>query len=116
MAAKQLLGIGQARNRLRHSVERTVPCQFYVYVRVTIWYALRGHHPEDLAGRRQSQHWNAHKTEPAFEDILAKLRGTLVVERITGALALRPAPHEYRDYELACAAAAEYSHCETHRE
>ena len=73
-------------------------------------------HQIHLAGRRQNQHWNAHKTEPAFEDILAELRGTLVVERITGAFAPRPAPHEYRDHELACAAAAAYSNCETHRE
>ncbi len=32
-AGKQLLGIGQARNRLQRAVERTVPFQFIVYSR-----------------------------------------------------------------------------------
>ena len=46
------------------------------------------------------------RTEPAFEDMLAKLRRTLVAARITGVAAAQPDPHKYRDYELACAAAA----------
>ena len=35
-AGKQLLGIGQARNRLRRAVERTVPFEFIVYSLVII--------------------------------------------------------------------------------
>ena len=46
-AGKQLLGIGQARNRLRRAVERTVPFEFIVYSLVIIWYALHGHHRDD---------------------------------------------------------------------
>jgi DDE superfamily endonuclease len=105
-AGKQLLGIGQARNRLQRAVERTVPFQFLVYSLVICWYTLQGHHPDDLTARRSAQPWYPHKTEPAFEDMLAKLRRTLVAAQITGNNAAQPDPHKYRDYELACAAAA----------
>jgi hypothetical protein len=105
-AGKQLLGIGQARNRLQRAVERTVPLSFCVYSLVIVWYALHGHHPDDLVARRTDQPWYPHKTEPAFQDMLAKLRRTLVASRITGLAAAQPDPRKYRDYELACAAAA----------
>jgi hypothetical protein len=65
-----------------------------------------GHHRDDLAQRRAAQPWYRDKTEPAFEDMLAKLRRTLVAARITGVPAAHPDPRKYRDYELACAAAA----------
>jgi hypothetical protein len=103
---KQLLGIGQARNRLQRAVERTVPLSFCVYSLVVVWYTLHGYHPDDLAHRRSDQPWYPHKDEPAFEDMLAKLRRTLVAARITGVAAAQPDPRKYRDYELACAAAA----------
>ena len=105
-AGKQLLGIGQARNRLQRAVERTVPFEFVVYSLVIVWYTLHGHHPDDLAQRRAAQPWYRDKSEPAYEDMLAKLRRTLVAARITGVSAAHPDPRKYRDYELACAAAA----------
>ncbi|MDY6870279.1 MAG: transposase [Actinomycetota bacterium] len=105
-AGKQLLGVGQARNRLQHAVERTVPFQFVVYSAVIVWYALHGHHPDDLATRRHDQPWYPHKDEPSSEDMLAKLRRTLVAARITDVAAAQPDPHKCRDYKLACAAAA----------
>ena len=105
-AGKQLLGIGQARNRLQRAVERTVPFEFVIYSLVIVWYTLHGHHPDDLAQRRAAQPWYRDKSEPAYEDMLAKLRRTLVAARITGVSAAHPDPRKYRDYELACAAAA----------
>jgi len=105
-AGKQLLGIGQARNRLQRAVERTVPFGFVVYSLVVVWYALHGHHPDDLATRRRGQPWYRRKDDIAFEDMLAKLRRTLAAARITGVPAAQPDPDKYRDYELACAAAA----------
>jgi hypothetical protein len=105
-AAKQTLGIGQARNRLARAVERTVPFQFAVYSLVIVWYALHGYHHDDVAQRRAAQSWYRSKDEPAFEDMLDKLRRTLVAAKITGVAAAQPDPHKYRDYELACAAAA----------
>jgi hypothetical protein len=105
-AGKQTLGIGQARNRLQLAVERTVPFQFAVYSLVILWYTLYGHHRDDLAGRRAAQPWYRSKDEPAFEDMLIKLRRTLVAAQISGVTAAQPDPHKYHEYELACAAAA----------
>jgi hypothetical protein len=105
-AGKQLLGIGQARNRVQKAVERTVPFGFIVYSLIIVWYALHGHHRDDLDARRSAQPWYPHKDDIAFEDMLAKLRRTLIAAQITGAAAPQPDPGKYRDYQLACAAAA----------
>ncbi|TQC38866.1 transposase [Rhodococcus sp. WS4] len=104
--AKQLLGVGQARNRVPRAVERTVPFGFLVQSLVVVWYATYGYHRDDLAGRHAAEPWYGHKTEPAFEDMLAKLRRTLVAARFTGVRPAQPDLHNYRDFELACAAAA----------
>lgn len=89
---KQDLGVGQARNRLRRAVERTVPFGFCVQTLVTIWYATAGHHPDDLADRRVTEPWYGHKDQPAFEDMLAKLRRTLVAARFPSAAGEPPDP------------------------
>lgn len=103
---KQLLGVGQARNRVQRAVERTVPFGFLVQSLVTVWYALHGYHPDDITNRHAAQPWYDQKTEPAFEDMIAKLRRTLIATRITGVTAAQPDPHKYRDYALASAATA----------
>jgi hypothetical protein len=105
-AGKQQLGIGQTRNRLQRAVERTAPFQFVVYSLVVVWYALHGYHRDDLATRIADQPWYTHKAEPAFEDMLAKLRRTLVAARITGVHPAQPDRDKYHHYALACAAAA----------
>lgn len=103
---KQLLGIGQARNRVPRAVERTVPFAFCVQTLVITWYTVSGHHPDDLASRLAAQPWYTTKAEPSFEDMLAKLRRTLIAARFTATRAEQPDPHIIRDYALACAAAA----------
>ena len=105
-AGKQLLGIGQARNRLQRAVERTVPFGFVVYSLVIVWYALHGHHPDDALARRLAQPWYPIKTEPSFEDMITKLRKTLIVARFTPNSPGQPNPDLLHDYALACAAAA----------
>jgi DDE superfamily endonuclease len=103
---KQLLGVGQARNRVPKAVERTVPFGFLVQTLVILWYATCGHHPDDLTSRHAAEPWYPDKTEPAFEDMLHKLRRALIAARISGTTPNRPHPNIIRDYELACAAAA----------
>jgi hypothetical protein len=105
-AGKQLLGIGHARNRLQRAVERTVPFEFAVYSLVIVWYASVGYHPDDITSRLATQPWYGHKTEPAFEDMIAKLHRTLIAARISGVGAAQPDPDKFRDYALACAATA----------
>jgi hypothetical protein len=103
---KQLLGVGQARNRVKRAVERTVPFGFLVQSLVTVWYALYGYHPDDITDRQAAQPWYDQKTEPAFEDMLAKLRRTLIAARYTAVNPAQPDPHIIHDYALASAAAA----------
>ncbi len=103
---KQVLGIGQARNRVSHAVERTVPFQFLVQTLITYWYATYGYHRDDLLARRAAEPWYTSKTEPAFEDMLAKLRQCLIAARFTATSPNQPDPNIIRDYQLACAAAA----------
>jgi DDE superfamily endonuclease len=105
-AGKQLLGIGQTRNRLQRAVERTVPFSFTIYSLVIVWYASFGYHRDDITNRLATQPWYDHKTEPAFEDMLIKLRRTLIAARITGVGAAQPDPDKFHDYALACAATA----------
>ena len=56
--------------------------------------------------RQSAEPWYTGKTETAFEDMLAKLRRTLIAARFTATTPNPPDPNIIRDYELACAAAA----------
>jgi hypothetical protein len=49
---KQQMGVGQARNRVKNAVERTVPFGMLIQSLVVIWYALHGHHPDNALARR----------------------------------------------------------------
>ena len=40
--ARQIIGVGQARNRTRRAVERTVPFGLICFSVVSLWYALHG--------------------------------------------------------------------------
>ena len=50
--AKQLFGIGQARNRTAAAVERTIPFMLACQAIAICWYATVGHHPADTEARR----------------------------------------------------------------
>jgi SRSO17 transposase len=50
---KQLFGVGQARNRTKNAVERTVPLQFLAMTISIVWYALHGHHPDIVQEHRE---------------------------------------------------------------
>lgn len=76
--AKHQAGVGDARNRTRRAVERTVPFQFWCMTLTIIWYALSGHHPADVAEHRARAPWYQTKTNPSFADMLAKLRRMLI--------------------------------------
>ena len=103
---KQQMGVGQARNRVKNAVERTVPFGMLIQSLVIIWYALHGHHPDDALDRQLAQPWYRTKTEPSFEDMITKLRKTLIVARFVPTSPSQPDPDLLNDYALACAAAA----------
>jgi hypothetical protein len=103
---KQQTGVGQARNRLPKAVERTVPFGMIVQSMVIVWYALYGYDPVDVTDRAIAQPWYRTKTEPSFEDMILKLRKTIIAARFTGVTPGQPDPDLLHDYALACAAAA----------
>ena len=93
--ARQTLGIGEARNRTRLAVERTVPFGLLACTVVTTWYALIGHQPADTDEHRARARWYTTKTQPSFEDMTAKLRRTIIAHRFRD-----PHPHQAQPEEI----------------
>ena len=79
--AKHQAGVGQARNCTQRAVERTAPFQFLTMTLTIIWYALHGHHPDDIAEHRARAPWYLSKTNPSFADMIAKLRRTIIADQ-----------------------------------
>jgi hypothetical protein len=104
--ARNVLGAGQARNRVRKAVERTIPFAMLVSTIIVIWYARSGREPADIDDRRREQPWYAAKNEPAFEDMLAKLRRVLITARISGGSPAQPTPEQIRAVTAGWTAAA----------
>ena len=92
--ARNVLGAGEARNRTRRAVERTVPFAMLVHSLVVLWYARHGHDPAGITSRRQAQPWYTTKTEPAFEDMLTTLRRVLICARISEGSPAHPDPEQ----------------------
>jgi len=103
--AREHLGAGRARNRTRNAVERTTPFALYCYTIVVLWYATHGHHPADAAERRERQPWYTTKAEPAFADMTAKLRRTIIAARFSPIHAGQPTDSEIRAVQHAWAQA-----------
>ena len=76
--AKHQAGVGNAENRSERAVRRTVPFQLLTMTLTICWYALHGHHPDDIAERRVLAPWYLSKTNPSFADMLAKLRRVII--------------------------------------
>ena len=104
--ARNVLGAGEARNRIRRAVERTVPFALLTCTLIIIWYARHGHDPAGIDDRRAAQPWYRTKTEPAFEDMLTKLRRTLIAARISKGSGAHPTPEQTKDVLAAWHAAA----------
>jgi hypothetical protein len=103
--ARQHLGTGQPHNRTRTAVERTIPFQLAVYSLVIIWYTHTGHHPNDVATRRTTAPWYTTKTDPAFEDMIVKLRRVIIATQFLPTHPDQATPQQIRDVHLAWAAA-----------
>ena len=71
-------GVGQARNRVRKAVERTVPFGFLCQTLTIIWYQLHGDADRDLRARRRLAPWYPHKQTVSYSDMLAALRRELI--------------------------------------
>jgi DDE superfamily endonuclease len=104
--ARHVLGAGEARTRTRRAVQRTVPFALLVHTLVVIWYARHGHDPADVDDRRAAEPWYTSKAEPAFEDMLTKLRRVLIAARISRGSAAHPEPAQITAVLAAWTAAA----------
>jgi DDE superfamily endonuclease len=62
--AKQITGVGEARNRTPNAVQRTVPFGLTAQTLVVIWYTQTGHHPDIVTERRTAAPWYRTKTQP----------------------------------------------------
>jgi hypothetical protein len=99
--AKQLGGVGQARNRLRLAVERTVPFALAVNTLAICWYATVGYHPDDVNERRELAPWYREKTQPSVLDMLAKLRRVVIAAQYRQEDPQPPTPEEITILRLA---------------
>jgi hypothetical protein len=103
--ARQTLGVGEARNRLRTAVERTVPFGLICQSLTIVWFATAGHTPDTAAERRARSPWYLTKTEPSFEDMTIKLRRVIIAARFQHPGLDLPRPEETRAVLAAWAAA-----------
>jgi hypothetical protein len=103
--ARQIIGVGQARNRTRRAVERTVPFGLICFSVVTVWYTLHGHAPEDVTGHRIRARWYTTKTEPSYDDMAVKLRRVIIAARFRNPCPEQATPQETRAVLAAWAAA-----------
>jgi hypothetical protein len=103
--ARQVLGVGQARNRTRQAVQRTVPFGLLCLSLVTVWYATAGHAPADVAERRTRSRWYLTKTGPSFEDMTIKLRRVIIAAKYRPHSPEQATPEQTRAVLAAWAAA-----------
>jgi hypothetical protein len=101
--AKQTVGVGQARNRLRLAVERTVPFGLIVGSLAVCWYATAGHHPDDVQTARELAPWYRQKVQPSVLDMLAKLRRVIIATQFRKTDPQPPTPQEINLLRLAWA-------------
>ena len=99
--AKQLGGVGQARNRLRAAVERTVPFALAVNTVAICWYATAGYHPDDVQAVRTLAPWYRSKAHPSVLDMLAKLRRVIIAAQCRHEDPQPPSPQEITILRLA---------------
>lgn len=104
--AKQITGVGQARNRTKRAVERTVPFGLITQSLVVTWYTLHGHHPDVTAQRRAAAPWYRSKTQPAYHDMIIKLRRVLITAKFRAGTPRQPTREETLAVHTAWAEAA----------
>src|ERR1035441_833776 len=101
-AGKQIMGVGDACNRVSGAVGRPVPFGFLVQSLLICWYARYAYDPADVARRRMLCPWYTTKTEPSTADMLARLRREFLTARFS---AIRPGqtpPPQIPDHAWTC--------------
>jgi hypothetical protein len=104
--ARQVAGVGQARNRTTKAVERTVPFGLACVSLVVVWYARHGQPALDLAAHRARAPWYRHKHAVSFADMLTALRRAIIAAQYRPGHLLTPTPEEILQAQAAWAATA----------
>lgn len=102
--AKQITGIGQARNRTHTAVERTVPIGLITQSLTIIWYAQHG--TGDITNRRTDAPWYHHKTQPAYQDMITELRHAMITAKYRTDSPEHPTPQQIHNILIAWEQAA----------
>lgn len=95
--AKHVVGVGEARNRVKQAVERTVPFGLLCQTITIVWYALHGDPAADVRRRRQQAPWYQRKRDPSMLDILASLRRELIRSEYQAQAAHTPRTGQIQD-------------------
>jgi hypothetical protein len=82
-AGKQIMGVGDACNRVQNAVERTVPSGFLIQSLLIVWYTRCACVPADIGRRRRLCPWYRTKTSPSAADMLTALRREFLTARIS---------------------------------
>jgi hypothetical protein len=99
---KQLLGAGDACNRVEKAVERTVPFAFLVQSLLILWYARCSCQPADIDRRRRLCPWYRTKTEPSPADMLARLRREFLKAQFSAIQPSQDRLDQIDDYAWTC--------------
>jgi DDE superfamily endonuclease len=104
--ARQLAGVGQARNRTRRAVERTIPFELVCFSVAIVWYAHAGQPAADLARHRALAPWYQTKDAVSTADMLAAFRRALITAQYQTGLPVEPTTPKIPQAQAARAAAA----------
>ena len=91
---KDLLGVGEAHNRLQTAVERTVPFGMLTLTILTCWYHQAGQPELDINTRRTIAPWYRHKRNVAVIDMLAAFRRARITAITAGQIPARLNDHD----------------------
>jgi hypothetical protein len=104
--SRQVAGVGQARNRTRNAVERTVPFGLLCVSLTVVWYATNGQPALDVATRRAHAPWYQTKQTVAVADMLIALRRVLLAAQYLPSSLVEPTHQEILAVQAAWAEAA----------
>jgi hypothetical protein len=104
--AKQVTGVGEARNRTEQAVRRTVPFGLVCQSLLTLWYATSLHADDVIEDRRRRAPWYRTKTAPATADMLTTARRVLIAAQFSAHRPAAPTTSEIREVQHAWAMAA----------
>ena len=105
-AGKQILGVGDACNRVQKAVERTVPFGFLIQTLLICWYTRCACAPADIGRRRRRCPWYRTKTSPSPADMLARLRREFLTARISAIGPGQPDPDQIGPEAWTCTSTA----------